>query len=439
MPGTIARNLRMGLRILLPLRIGVADIRPSLVSTFIGLGLSLLTLGVCDYLRQEGEIMFSDFGATALGSILFAVLFVSIIVAWMQSAIERLPLLLTTLFSASPWFLITICAYREIGSESPLLAAGWIVLLGWGVSIVVRIIRMTFGPQAYRAAAVAVSAAILAIFIVQDRYFELSLFHSYDPEEYERFDNLDVEGVYYRQAMLLTEKLQHLLKERPNIADTYFVGFAGNGEQSIFLREVLFAKDVVEKQFDARGRSISLANQLDNLADEPLANRHNLRTVLKHVGEIIDSEEDAVFLFLTSHGSADATLDTSLYPLELQDLSADDLRSYLDESGILWRIIVVSACYSGSFIDPLRDDRTLVITASASDRNSFGCSDDRDLTYFGEEFLEKQLANDDDLIEVFNATTVNIEAREIAEGLTPSQPQIFIGPLIRDKLDARLQ
>jgi hypothetical protein len=151
--------------------------------------------------------------------------------------------------------------------------------------------------------------------------------------------------------------------------------------------------------------------------------------------KIVTRQRDNCY-FLTSHGSSDASLDTPLYPLELRDLSASDLREYLDEAGIQWRIIVVSACYSGSFIDPLRNARSLVITASASDRNSFGCSDERDLTYFGEEFLQSQLSRSADLIEAFNITALNINAKEVSEGLTPSKRQIFVGSLIRDRLDS---
>jgi Peptidase C13 family len=31
-------------------------------------------------------------------------------------------------------------------------------------------------------------------------------------------------------------------------------------------------------------------------------------------------------------------------------------------------VLVVSACYSGSFIDTLKDDHTLIITAAAANR-----------------------------------------------------------------------
>ena len=75
----------------------------------------------------------------------------------------------------------------------------------------------------------------------------------------------------------------------------------------------------------------------------------------------------------------------------LQDLTADDLASALQESGIKWRTIVISACHAGSFIDALRNPDTIVITAAEADKASFGCSDDRNLTYFGEAFYRDAL------------------------------------------------
>ena len=76
--------------------------------------------------------------------------------------------------------------------------------------------------------------------------------------------------------------------------------------------------------------------------------------------------------------------------MQHNDLRAAELRSILDAAGIGWRVIVISACYSGSFVDELRSDRTLVITASRADRNSFGCSNEADMTYFGRALIDER-------------------------------------------------
>ncbi|HEV7392919.1 MAG TPA: C13 family peptidase [Burkholderiales bacterium] len=60
-------------------------------------------------------------------------------------------------------------------------------------------------------------------------------------------------------------------------------------------------------------------------------------------------------------------------------LSASELGKLLKESGIRHKVVVISACYSGGFIDAVRSDHTLVITAARHDRTSFGCSDENEL------------------------------------------------------------
>jgi Peptidase C13 family len=96
----------------------------------------------------------------------------------------------------------------------------------------------------------------------------------------------------------------------------------------------------------------------------------------------------------------------------------------------------VSACYAGTFIEPLKDENTIVITASAADRTSFGCSDDNDLTYFGEAFYRDALPNAASLIAAFEAARVAIHERETNEGATPSNPQAHFGKAIEQKLAA---
>ena len=104
----------------------------------------------------------------------------------------------------------------------------------------------------------------------------------------------------------------------------------------------------------------------------------------------MDRDEDILFLFLTSHGRPRPVLDRVL-PAPLADLTPAELRKMLDDAGIRNRVIVVSSCYSGSFVEALRDDDSLVITASAKDRNSFGCSNEADFTYFGKAFFDEAL------------------------------------------------
>jgi hypothetical protein len=111
-------------------------------------------------------------------------------------------------------------------------------------------------------------------------------------------------------------------------------------------------------------------------------------------------------------------------------VTADNLSAALRDSGIKWRVIVISACYAGGFIEALKDEHTVIIAAADADRTSFGCSDDRDFTYFGEAFYRDALPGADSLRQAFGLASVAISKREQQEGATPSKPQAFFGSQI---------
>jgi hypothetical protein len=148
----------------------------------------------------------------------------------------------------------------------------------------------------------------------------------------------------------------------------------------------------------------------------------------------MNREEDVLFLYLTSHGSATDGVSVQFRPLELHQLDAGRLRGLLDEAGIKWRVIVVSACYSGSLIPALQGDTTLIATAADADRTSFGCGRTDDFTYFGRAFFDEALRETWSFLEAFELARTAVLRREEAEQRTPSHPQLSVGTAIRTKL-----
>lgn len=123
------------------------------------------------------------------------------------------------------------------------------------------------------------------------------------------------------------------------------------------------------------------------------------------------------------------------WPLQLDSLTPRMLRDMLDEAKIKWRIIVISACYSGGFVDALKDDHTLVMTASAADRTSFGCGNESNATYFGDALFQHALRFEDSFEKAFEVAKARIAEREKAEGQSPpSDPQIYVGEEMAAKL-----
>jgi len=238
------------------------------------------------------------------------------------------------------------------------------------------------------------------------------------------------------QSALLAKATDALGKQTPGRVDLYAVGFAGDSEEPVFRNEVDYLGQLLARRFGADGRVLSLVNSFDTVAHTPIASLTNLRQGLKRVATKMDPTEDVLLLFLTSHGSREHELLVELGDLPLHQVDPKNLRAALDESGIRWRVVVVSACFSGGFVRALQDPHTLVITAARSDRTSFGCGSDSEITWFGKAFFAEALNETTDFREAFAVARKQIRAWEREDGITPSWPQISEGALIGAKLDA---
>ncbi|MEI9983617.1 MAG: C13 family peptidase [Aliidongia sp.] len=245
---------------------------------------------------------------------------------------------------------------------------------------------------------------------------------------------VDVEQVYSAQPGLMQNALGAIKPHQPGESSLYFLGFASWANQDVFLKEARFAQYLFDDKFGTADRSLLLVDNPATVDKLPLASVSNLRAALDGLAGKMDRDQDVLVLFLTSHGSP-GHLAVRFDRFELDGLSAVELRRLLDQAGIKWRVIVVSACYSGSFVESLKDDNTLVMTAARKDRTSFGCGNENDFTYFGEAYFGHALQQTYSFTTAFDAARTSIAAREGKEGLTPSEPQIFVGAAIGPKLD----
>lgn len=249
--------------------------------------------------------------------------------------------------------------------------------------------------------------------------------------------DFDPERAIYDQPRLLDATLSKLLPTSPGRTNLYVVGFAGDGGENVFANEVDYVGELFSKRFGASGRTVALANDPATVTTRPLATLTNLRTALQAVAERMDPQRDILLLFLTSHGSEDHQLDVRLDPLALNTITPELLRDALQTTPRpRWRVIIVSACYSGGFIDALRDDSTMVMTASRADRTSFGCGADSDITWFGKALFAEALNETASLREAFDRASRSIADRERdAKIEQPSEPQIATSARIEGKLD----
>ncbi len=96
-------------------------------------------------------------------------------------------------------------------------------------------------------------------------------------------------------------------------------------------------------------------------------------------------------------------------------------------AGIRNRVVIVSACFSGAFIAPLMNADTIVLTAAAPDRTSFGCQPTRDWTYFGDAYFSHALRGGAGLVAGFDQAVSLIRQWETEQNLQPSNPQKSVG------------
>jgi hypothetical protein len=224
--------------------------------------------------------------------------------------------------------------------------------------------------------------------------------------------------------------------DRGNAAggDVYFVGFAGFGEQKVFRKEAELAQRVFAARFATANRSLLLVNDIHDRRTYPLATFENLHVAVNAIGRRMHPDRDTLVLMLTSHGNDQDGIAITNGKMPEDVLSPEDLAKILNESHIRWRVIVVSACYSGIFIPVLRNDSTLIMTAADSRHSSFGCDDTRDLTYFGEALLRDALPHACSLNQAYNDTARIIRQREADEGEIHSNPRLFVGPRMQARL-----
>lgn len=234
-------------------------------------------------------------------------------------------------------------------------------------------------------------------------------------KEQEQQAQHNIETALYNQRALLDQALAGLAPQDPGLIDMYMLAVGGDGAQEVFRREVQFVRDQFDREFGTSNRSVVLINSRNTVATLPMATVTSIDESLKGIASRMDKEQDILFLFLTSHGSKDHKFSLAQNGMKLRDLPAKELGRMLKETGIRWKVVLVSACYSGGFIDAVKDDHTLVITAARHDRSSFGCADDNDFTYFGRAFFKEALMNSNSFQDAFGKAKVLVEEWEVKD------------------------
>ena len=396
---------------------------------------NLAVWALLDRLHAERRAEFVSDGLFGWACYLLLGLIACALVARVQSREAPTRSLAVTTLAVSPFVLTLFWLLGDLAwvQERPVLSTAAAVL--YLVVLTLRVVGAAFGPVRFTPALLAVALVLAAPWALNWLNLDTRLWVVPETEEAQEEDTGENEALMYEQPARVAAAVEHVLLSQPGEPHAYFVGFAGDADPEVFSRETQFASQVFATRFGTADRSVLLINDSDDRDTWPLATLSGLRDTLRLLAARMDPEEDVLVLFLTSHGSEDG-LEVRNDSLPLAQIEPGDLRQALDDSGIRWRLVVVSACYAGVFLDPLKTDTTAIVTAADAAHSSFGCQEDRDLTWFGEAFLKDSLPNAASLEDAFEHATRLITQREAAEHQMHSNPQLYVGPLMRNKLKA---
>ncbi|MEO8778866.1 MAG: C13 family peptidase [Rhodanobacter sp.] len=307
------------------------------------------------------------------------------------------------------------------------------ILLAFAAGIALMLSIPGRAPSAARSAQLAPAARLSAATVAAPSSTEAIATHASDGDDWP--DSApSPEQVLYAQPQMVRDALARLAPRVVGKPNLYLLAFAGDGGEDVFRNEAEYAAQLFTTRFGPTAHSLVLENNPATLTTHPLANWSNLEAALGGLEQIMHPNQDILLLYVASHGSEDHTLLVDMDPLPLDQIDAQDLAGILAMHHFKWKVLVINACYSGGFVPPLRGPGTLVLTAARSDRSSFGCGSESDITYFGHAWLEDALNHTDNFVEAFKRASTEIAAWEKQDKLTPSQPQIDIGHGIEQQL-----
>jgi hypothetical protein len=220
--------------------------------------------------------------------------------------------------------------------------------------------------------------------------------------------------------------LRSLKPQRKGVVDAYVIVVALDADP-VFNREAREAGRVLSRRFGADGRTIVLAADEGRSKASAPGSINHLAIALAATAEVMNRSEDVLVLYSTSHGHPSGGLVYKDVARGIGALPPPKLAELINAPGFRNRLLIIQACYSGQFVAPLAADRTIIATASAADRPSFGCSAGNDWTLYGHALVNLAMREPQPLEAQFLRAGEIVAEAEQRAGLPPSNPQLSIG------------
>lgn len=451
-PGTLGSWLRQGLRTAFLLRADWSGLRltPSILALLFLVPVVLAVLGERFYIEGPARFYWQSLAGGWIGTVL-VVWACWLLVRGRQAESGPLPYDAASLFAmtcaqrlplvvVASLVFVPMTRYSQFFDDTTsvwLWRALWAITAAWLFAAPALLLARA-GPARWwaRGLAMLVVASGLAVSITVplQHWYPAPSANGDEEGESQRFKL--TQAVMEQQAEARERSLQSLEPQRAGIIDVYALTFAPYATEDVFRRESSMVAEVMKARFDTDGRTLELVNHRATASQLPWATPLNLQRAIARVATMMDRDEDILFIHLTSHGARDGTLSAWFWPLEIDAVTATMLKAWLDEAGVKNRVISVSACFSGTWVPPLADAQTLVMTASDSEHTSYGCGRRSELTFFGRAMYDEGMRKTWSFEEAHAAARTVIEQREKDAGKADgySNPQIAVGDRIRERL-----
>jgi len=234
----------------------------------------------------------------------------------------------------------------------------------------------------------------------------------------------------------------HLNKTPSQQRTVIYVGSAQHSQSLVFQRDVLLLKQrLLEINPDVQ--TILLSNQLESSQlNYPFATLSSLDMVFKRIENWSQKRPIHLVTLISTHGNVDL-LSVNIGNAYWPAVRSVNIKKWLDAIPQVPSVWILSACFSGSFVPPLRGPQRIIMTAAAHNRNSFGCAYNDKNTYYMGNLLGEGWTPDQTWQVNHQQMAQKIMALEQKNGLLDSSPQIdipekFRSQKIRDFVSGRL-
>ncbi|HUO92098.1 MAG TPA: C13 family peptidase [Rhizomicrobium sp.] len=151
--------------------------------------------------------------------------------------------------------------------------------------------------------------------------------------------------------------------------------------------------------------------------------RTSPNSILKVLMKLSRKADAGCLIYFSSHGEPDGLVVGDYV------VSPHALAEVVDHAcGTRPTVIIISACFSGAMLPPLKGSNRMILTAARRDRTSFGCGQSDRYPFFDQCVL-KTWNGAQSFTDLAQKARACVVAREKAEHVSPrSEPQFWIGP-----------